>query len=767
MKYSGNDPRDVSQSGWGVIFPAGAGSDHSAAVREALSPLLELRRSQAGELYREFYGAEGYRPGETKNAFLARQGAGPGLVWPEKVPYYLLLAGSPRQIPFRFQWDLGIQYAVGRLDFDTPEAYAAYTSSVLRAEESWQPQRAGLFGTLHADDLHTRLVNENLLGPLSDRLAKQSRWEVQSWTADAARKENLIEPLSEGNPPALMLLTGHGLAYPFGHPLQREFQGGLLCQDWPGPQAGGATIAPEWCFTAADVPPQADLTGMIWLQFASFSAGTNQPDPLFKDFHPDQAAFAPEPFTAHLAQRLLSLPNGAALAVAGLAGPLWSYAHPEEMDRGARLSVYYELVDRLARGEPLGSAVEPIHARYAEIASELRNELEEISFGKHADPLQLARLWAVRNDARSFIILGDPAVRLKVASFESLASQKAIKQAPARSASVKAEPSRLQAKLQLRMARLPTFLYPFLDEDTHPLVSLTVSNSDYDRTIPMRARAEIQNYSTLYEIEGTVGPLSQATWNLLPPLLPEIQQGLMKLIRANLEVRVEEQDSGQVVWQDTRPVWVMDSQTLPLAVRDPATAEWQDFAFYLGLFINPQHPALLSLVDRAAARSGFAGRSGYEVGPDGVESLVRAIVKVLHEEVRLSISRGEVERRTSESITFPMVQPVEQILASRKANSLEVALLFTALLEAARLNPALVLIQGMALAAWQETPQGDRWRYFDFTKGSLGGIFDESVSAAEKLAERYSRLRRSPGEYPSFIRLPVEEMRRRGIQPLV
>src|SRR4051812_9259108 len=60
------DPRNLAESGWGVIFPEGRQDE----LREALAPLLTLRKSQAGSLQENRYRELVYHSGESKARFL-------------------------------------------------------------------------------------------------------------------------------------------------------------------------------------------------------------------------------------------------------------------------------------------------------------------------------------------------------------------------------------------------------------------------------------------------------------------------------------------------------------------------------------------------------------------------------------------------------------------------------------------------------------------------------------------------------------------------
>ena len=51
--------------------------------------------------------------------------------------------------------------------------------------------------------------------------------------------------------------------------------------------------------------------------------------------------------------------------------------------------------------------------KYAASSTELQEVLDGVRRrGDRADETQLARLWIENNDARSYVVLGDPAVRL-------------------------------------------------------------------------------------------------------------------------------------------------------------------------------------------------------------------------------------------------------------------------------------------------------------------------------------------------------------------
>jgi hypothetical protein len=424
-------PENLAEAGWGVIFAAKTDPDVLEAIREALDPLLKRRKSQAGDYYREYSADKGdrrgYLPRDNKAKWLADNGASSsGPADPKKVPYYLLIVGDPQTIPFEFQYQLDVQYAVGRIHFTTPGEYHQYACSVVAAETNQvqRPLRATFFASQNGDDPATLFSTSKLTKPLYEALSNdqqsQQGQDNPGWVleleciTEGANKDRLGHLLGGDNTPALLFTTSHGLGgFRVGDPRQERLQGALICDDWSGP---GTRILPEHFFSGEDIRGDARLSGLISFHFACYSAGT----PLQDDF-PQQArgqrkAIALRPFVAGLSAKLLGHAAGGALAVVGHVerASTYSFLGEGEADQASpQLEVYRSTFTQLMRGRPVGMAMEYFNQRFAELAVSWKEMQDKITEGIRVSDEDVADLWMSNNDARNFVIIGDPAVRLR------------------------------------------------------------------------------------------------------------------------------------------------------------------------------------------------------------------------------------------------------------------------------------------------------------------------------------------------------------------
>ena len=429
---SGVDVKNLAQTGWAAVFPAYRPDTPEARrqdeIAEALMPLFALRREQAARnderLFKLYRGSDGYRPGETKQKYLARLGAGPGPADPIKVPYYLLIVAGPDELPYSVQFQLDVQYAVGRIHFETISAYADYARSVVAAETGGLQlaRELAMFGVANADDPATQLSARNLVAPLADLLIPSlPDWKISRYEGAHATKAALSRLLGGDATPAVVFTASHGAGFDRGDARQRPHQGALLCQDWPGPVAWQKPLTPDFYFSGDDVQASARPHGLIMFNFACYGAGT----PMYNDYGQRRGAkereqIADGPFLAALPQRLLSHPGGGALATIGHVERAWGTSFAwrgtgKKSGSTAQLAVFESAMRELLSGAPVGAALEFFNERYAELASDLSVELEEISFNRAYNALELTDMWTANNDARGYTIIGDPAVRLPLA----------------------------------------------------------------------------------------------------------------------------------------------------------------------------------------------------------------------------------------------------------------------------------------------------------------------------------------------------------------
>ena len=132
----------------------------------------------------------------------------------------------------------------------------------------------------------------------------------------------------------------------------------------------------------------------------NFGLGTGQP--------PKQLMQAP--IVARLPQRLLA--KGALASVAHV-DRAWAYSF--QSNGFPQVQEMRNVMVRILMGQRVGEATTDLNKQWA-VASAQLHEAQDTrkAFGEQLmSNAQLATKWVARNDARNYIILGDPAVRLR------------------------------------------------------------------------------------------------------------------------------------------------------------------------------------------------------------------------------------------------------------------------------------------------------------------------------------------------------------------
>jgi hypothetical protein len=413
------DPLDLTQTGWGVVFA----SDADPAVREALTPLLEWRRSQVGneKFFRVFDGSAGVKPEQQAASWLAARGVALAPVAPRRgVPYYLLIVGSPERIPFAFQALVDLQWAVGRLHFDKVEDYASYAQHVVDYEKKaiaarrrrvalWMPRNAGDLATpLLAGAIGTDFLGKGDSPPLGQDNGFSVAPFIGEGQATKARLTDIVRGTLDGGAPALVFTGSHGAEWSMTTPeVQRQRQGALVTQEW----RRGEPLQPEHYFSADDLPADANVRGLIAFVFACFGGACPTADSYLFGADGGRIALTPAPFVARLPQALLAR---GALAVIAHVDRAFSYGF-EDVLGTPQEQVLRTPLELLMLGQRAGQAVDSLNLQWSTLAAQLGLARSGNLPGQPQPPSALiANLYIARDDAKNYIVLGDPAVRLRV-----------------------------------------------------------------------------------------------------------------------------------------------------------------------------------------------------------------------------------------------------------------------------------------------------------------------------------------------------------------
>ena len=410
------DANDLKIAGWAVMF----GATVDQKIKTNLSPLIEHRRQQVGDptLFKTLVPPPS--AGQTASDWLLTQHTSLDVVDPAKgVPYYVLIVASPEEISFEFQYELDLYWGVGRLWFENADDFERYAQSVVDYETASQvpsSRKLVFFAPDYggADNGASKELCDSLVNPLiSAGLGQNKKFKLQSYVGATATKSKLNDILTASDPdgtPALLFTGSHGLMVAPDKAWLADFQGAIMCQEW-----NGQPPLPDTYYAAQDLPQNAKVHGMVHFMFDCYGLGWPEND-TYSYQHPK---ISPKPMMARLPQALLGRENGA-LAVLGHIDRAWSYSYQADGHQPQDQS-FKDVLTKLMGGYRFGNATDQFNLRWAALTIQLAATRQKMQTTRGLEKQALYQ-WIARDDARNYILHGDPAIRLRVEAMPPLGS---------------------------------------------------------------------------------------------------------------------------------------------------------------------------------------------------------------------------------------------------------------------------------------------------------------------------------------------------------
>jgi len=419
------DPDSLPRQRWALLVPQGL---HGQRLRVLLEPLRKRREEEQGAPADVFEVPPRLSAAEARD--FRERVLQPSSRRLRDQARYLLLAGAPDVMPLELQDELGADGTnfVGRIAFEDEAGYEAYVAKLLASETRGRPQsppRIVLASVNDGSDA-TAFGREALVEPLVARCQKEVELgelyaTIQEEPLSSGSAQRLLELASSPRPQILFTLS-HGL----GAPLtgwstaaeQRARQGALVLGD------GAELTAPE----VAQVP---FIEAGIWFYFSCFGAGTPKTSlyqPWMERLHQEGHGFDMPLENTHRSRPLDGRPFLGALPCAALAnprGPLaviahmdlaWAFAFHDPLKGRAHPDRFAGVLAHLAQGHRVGSALHALTRFGLQVDAMIRRGDQEAAAEKTraaVDPVPRAYLWMERHDLLSYMLLGDPATRLR------------------------------------------------------------------------------------------------------------------------------------------------------------------------------------------------------------------------------------------------------------------------------------------------------------------------------------------------------------------
>jgi hypothetical protein len=334
-----------------------------------------------------------------------------------------------------------------------------------------------------------------------------------------------------------------------------------------------------------------------------------------------------------------------------------------------------------------------------------------------------------------------------------------------------AETTRIDAQVELRMSHVPSGIVHLLDRQQNPLVTFKIKYTG-SKFVRLRLTSSVEGYSAEAVDSVELTPKKrEVELQQLPTFFPDAVQYLTELTRASLRIQIDDLEDvdGRSEQQSSFPIWLLARNNAPLYLLDPATGQWRDVSPYLGAWVTPNAPDVMHVLRRAAEVHPQRVIVGYQVDPDGVTAQVRAIFNALKAEnityVNSLPSFGAPEGSFIQRVRLP-----RESLQMQSANCIDGTVLMCSLLEAASLNPGIVLVPGHAFLAYElqdrDPKRKVQWDYVETTMIGSHDFDAAQRSARATAAQCQANLAKSK-DPADFQILPLVDLRAvNGVTPM-
>ncbi|MET4638544.1 hypothetical protein ABIE24_001773 [Mycetocola sp. 2940] len=408
--------------GWGLVLPdrAGWSPEQLARAEDARPSVRELLASRPGSKVLRYIHDEkfskwvlrDYANGGDRPIDTSPPGTGP-----DGIPAYLLIIGSPQEIPWDVQFQLGLVRRVGRLDL-TDDGLDNYVHALMTGwkDSEGRYENPLVWSVVHSADDITALMRDAVGAPLYEAFSADADLAgaafVDGRTVPATAKA-LREHLARLKP-LIIVTTSHGQIGPPGNPdLMRRQLGAIVDAEFTpeGPEELLSVWKPD---------------GAIWLAQACCSAGSQSPS-MFRDlFEPTSAVGSVLESAASVGPVVSPLPR----ALLGAARPLrafighveptfdWTMTFPptrQQLTHWARETMYSGAYGGIPIGLALESAglyepVGPLLLRQATALKDYASETDELRAKRTLDLALYGKVTAF--DRAATVLLGDPTVSI-------------------------------------------------------------------------------------------------------------------------------------------------------------------------------------------------------------------------------------------------------------------------------------------------------------------------------------------------------------------